>query len=250
MQHETNNRADWDMESQKQAAKTNSPGSIIAAVLISLGVLCGMVVVVGVYVWVCRTYLGEKQNEIGIPAFVGLLGFIAVSAQIIVNVQQWKAMKDALRHGEQWMTCDQSAYLIVSQGHVLASGGDQKAKVTYSIVNAGRTPAYKVRIYHQVEWKTLDFKFTQKDIKQASGGKLGGTTIVGPGCEMSLAPESDEPIPLSVLAEYEKAGKHLFVWGLITYEDIFQRKRWTTFSYFHLGNDSSLTSAVYGNDAN
>src|SRR5687767_13575463 len=70
---------------------------------IVLGATVFIVTGIALIIWTARTHFDPpKDTEVGIPAVIAFLGFVAVLVQIIVNVFQWRSMQDAQRQNKEF----------------------------------------------------------------------------------------------------------------------------------------------------
>lgn len=146
MQNDSQTKVDRNTKANNQQS-----GYFNRGILLSLGVaiFTGLAIaaLVWAYVWVCRTYLGTKADEIGIPGFVGLLGFVAIVAQIVVSTLQWRAMKEAASQTKELFLIGERAYLgIESAAPSVPLAVDRYPEVRIHLLNAGKTPAWNLTI--------------------------------------------------------------------------------------------------------
>jgi hypothetical protein len=131
--------------------------------------------------------------------------------------------------------------------------GDLKFEARPSLVNTGNTPARKVRIMRRKAQilpvplpGNFDFPLPDDDPAQ-------GDAVVGAHLTYILNCIVDDFVPdAEVQAIKEGAGRGLYVWGLVTYEDIFGESHFTQFAQhiYWLPNNTVMGFFIPGhNDA-
>jgi hypothetical protein len=145
--------------------------------------------------------------------------------------QQWQAMQEGLAETRKAMRYGQSAYITVQGIEITQFVVGQPIEVTVIFTNSGITPAYDVNFYSRGGPRSDPFTFSASDIvndafqhgvfSQGILAPHGGTTkqIFG-----SRFPLDEQGIELIRTKPYH-------AWGVVFYQDIFKRDRWTQFCY-------------------
>lgn len=176
-----------------------------------------------------------KQNETIAESTRLIMIFSAVSALVagiyaFFSFGQWRAMQKSLEQAEQSMKYGQAAYLVVEAvrfGGAPHLGG--RIEVTLNVLNAGNTPAYDVQTWSHITYETKDFAFTHEEAKANS--RYPVPIILGPHQSSDIETISADLSHNEEQRRTAARGKFLHFWGLITYRDIFNRKRWTEFCF-------------------
>lgn len=186
-------------------------------------------------------WITDKTTEFFVTSLLSLTVLLVVIGQAYISKRQWYAMQVAIDRTDQMidqnersMMYSQAAYVMVKslifEDYILG----KRPTATVGFHNTGTTPAYDVRIYPNLDYKTSPFSFTHDEAKDMSetGGRedLAYPIILGPNgdCATQMV-FSPDPLTIDLL-ELEKR-EPLHIWGIITYTDIFGRDRWTEFCY-------------------
>jgi hypothetical protein len=140
------------------------------------------------------------------------------------------------------------AYITVQGANygTLTLGGRVVSAITF--VNAGNTPAYDVLIetYIDLRDKPLPDKMPRPNI--ASGGF--SKSIVPPKGTFDISPAMKGAIDQSQLDALNNETKSVYVWGMITYKDIFKQSRWLKFCGTNQLKTDKIIPCSNNNDAN
>jgi hypothetical protein len=163
----------------------------------------------------------------------GAIGYFTLTLKRSTD-KLWDAGERQLRHLENTAERQLRAY-IHTLGKDFLVQGDEHARFVnrFSVVNAGQTPAYKLKIDSVVKIlpRPLPDNFAFDFIPE---GKNRSMMMVGPGRSVghdSLADAilSDEEM-ISIMRS--DSGVRLYSFGTIRYEDCFGHPRFTNFCYF------------------
>jgi hypothetical protein len=149
-----------------------------------------------------------------------------VSKEIAVSA---KAATDSVAALKERTAQQMRAYLAVAVGAAIYQERNKPLKFEGKplLVNSGHTPAYKVSYRAKAEILSIplpkDFAFPLPD-------EVVGGAMLGPQQNATLSAIVDD---FSEDAEVEDIkigkGKCLYIWGIVTYEDIFGEARRTRF---------------------
>jgi len=169
-----------------------------------------------------------EQNQIIADATWWMMIITAVNVCVTiifayVAFGQW-------RHSERSVQVAEAAY-IISHKMGLKKSNEGIHGLEHELKNTGNTPAYDIRIFGHLDYKPMAFIFTQSEaietvVHQPTPSMLGrdevGNNTLG---------FYSETVSID---DYEiKAAQDEFLhyWGVITYQDVFGRKRWMEFCY-------------------
>jgi hypothetical protein len=123
--------------------------------------------------------------------------------------------------------------------------------VLIQIRNTGNTPAYDL-----IHWAQLSFR--EYPLKSPLSGapdlKLATKMPLAPGVITTKTYKLPHPLTDTEIAQLRAGTFAIYLYGGITYEDIFGRRRFTNFRYFHnelsgrIGVSTTMTGAEDGNE--
>jgi hypothetical protein len=167
---------------------------------------------------------------------INLFIFLAIVAQAciywaqrgIMN-RQWEAMQEGLAETRKAMRYSQSAYITVKAIDATKFIVGENIEVAVIFTNNGNTPAYNVDTYSRGGAREEPFSFARDEIKTGFQHGIHSKGILAPDDVMTQVFGTDIPLTISNLARLKRKPYH--AWGVIFYQDIFKRDRWTQFCY-------------------
>jgi hypothetical protein len=253
MTKDEKHNGDGDSINTKQSAFKKWIANYWLTILIGAGATA--VLTIGAYGLIAANPDRANVVVVGILSVVSLIVVIvnAVSTAKMVRVMenqesemtqnrvivkdQHKAMLDALERtdklfdqNERSMQNAQSAYIVVRHVHASSYRLGKPFVIAMDVVNTGNTPAYNVQVFAHLDYQTVPFKFTQAQakknpLKAAHPATIGPNgDVIGTQFVMTQEVTGDD-------LKKEKDSVRVHFWGIITYEDVFGRDRWTEFSH-------------------
>lgn len=114
------------------------------------------------------------------------------------------------------------------------------------VTNSGKTPALKVtplqRMVVSFTKEPLIIRYNQPRTKPSIG-------VLQPNAKLLLETDKTEPFTKEIISRLESGQVTLYVFGIITYEDIFKRSHKTTFCMYMSSDLSSMKICETYNDA-
>jgi hypothetical protein len=174
----------------------------------------------------------------------------AMQGQLIVMNAQEAAMRDALEETRRTVRYSEAAYIAIKDGLLIQFGPNQTTVAKMFYTNAGNTPAYNVRIYgHMNLWERALVPTEHDKLKEGFGGVEISQDLIAPNGERTHTLKSRGALTDQLFQEIQAGRLRFYVWGIITYEDIFNRQRWTTFCSMQIGGGMALFGCGSNNDA-
>jgi hypothetical protein len=160
----------------------------------------------------------------------------------IAAERQAKDVRESLDIGERTIaqmgdTAERQlrAYMTINGGKIFCESryGGWWLEWHPVITNVGQTPAYGVRVYTMADIRPVPLPGDTDLIGELEPGE-GSRSTVGPGGSVFPAANLNGPISDSELEqlkarENRRRGEAFYVWGRVTYRDIFQKERHTNF---------------------
>jgi hypothetical protein len=166
-----------------------------------------------------------------------------------------KNTQDALRASIEASRNDQRAWVGI-MGNVRPGNYTDRlfltfgSRTTFSIPmgNSGKSPALKVRFLSKVDSYRTDIPF-HTNYEQPI--VFHSVTVIQPGAS-TIVPTAPITVPVTQAAIDSVTGGHaiLYLYGIVTYEDIFKRPHRTTFCMYLLPSLDTLASCSTYNEAN
>jgi hypothetical protein len=157
--------------------------------------------------------------------------FLQTSQLVEQNERANEATARSIETAEKTTIYAQRAYITVKSISMTKFIVGEPVEVTIIFVNSGNTPAYKVNTYSRGGPREEPFRFSVAEIKHE--GSQHGTHSKG-----ILAPLGDTTtqvfssgFPLTDDGLKLTKTKPYHAWGVVFYQDIFKRDRWTQFCY-------------------
>jgi hypothetical protein len=117
------------------------------------------------------------------------------------------------------------AYISVPEAYVKYARNGARPDGWIAISNAGQTPAYQVQL--DSETRILDYplitSFTFLTNHHYEIGNLG------PQSKLSPSQIGDEDLPADEFAELKNGQRRIFLYGTITYKDVFKKQHYTNY---------------------
>ncbi len=156
----------------------------------------------------------------------------------------WKA-------GEKHSRRELRAWIFITKAGVHGFVAGHRPSASVEITNMGKSPALDLDI--RMTFETFDWPRTVFTHRPAVGGLSKAS--LGAGGSVDSHGEISEPLEAGTAAEVQCGKKAVFVFGEITYRDVFDYERRTNFRFYFRGNGSAhspnllLTPAEQGNEA-
>jgi hypothetical protein len=157
----------------------------------------------------------------------------------------WRLVKGAERTAERQLR----AYVHISAARAIQVG----AAINYYVEakNFGQTPAYNVRLRYMVKLREV---ISSEPFSLPEGAKASAATLA-PGTPMHDEFTPNQMLGPNQLLAIKSGSKAIYIFGVITYDDIFNTERTTKFRYMLDGevgpsNDGALRICADGNEAN
>ena len=180
--------------------------------------------------------------------FLSLLVLVAIAIQAYIYRRQWEVMErqgnEIERQSKQ--AREHAIHTLRAYVNIRVVAPDFPKQVLMEIVNFGQTPAHNVQFAHTIAVKPF------QETPEATPESIDW---VIPGVPLAPTMSIEKPLPLGKISEADMAKLHdpqyrLFIWGVIRYEDVFYKTRYTRFSAFHIPQTKRLGTCPRGNDAN
>ena len=137
------------------------------------------------------------------------------------------ASENSIKATEDAMRLDQRAWVSVK-----GIGGvpqlNQPWDVNVFFINTGKTPAKNTRLSCKVEPRKAEKDVSFKEVPYASTGSLMPPGDIGTFCGLHPIPEG-EKITQDALDTLSRHEITIFVFGSVSYEDVFDKPHWMTF---------------------
>ena len=170
--------------------------------------------------------------------------------QLQIMESQEQAMRDALEETRRTVRYSEAAYIAIKDGLLIQFGPNQITVAKLWYTNAGNTPAYNVRLYGHLNLAERFLVPVEHDkLKEGYDGLEMSQDLVAPNGERTHTIASRGPLTEPLFQEIKAGRFRFYVWGIITYEDIFGRQRWTTFCSMQVGDGTALYGCGSNNDA-
>jgi hypothetical protein len=183
----------------------------------------------------------------GVTAWGIIFTLFVIAEQTRQTALAAAATRDSVDHGLNTSKRKQRAYLTVIIGGAVyqerrseAKGGDLKFECRPLLVNTGKTPARKLKFKARA---AIFPSPLPKETHLPEGFDDGvGDSILGPNQSANLSAIVDGFCADGEVAEVKSGSERraLYVWGLVTYEDIFGDAHFTRFCqhiYWDLKNN-------------
>jgi len=197
-----------------------------------------------------QAYWEQRQFRVQrLIAYAGVLGLIVYGLQLWEMRKSTDAATNAALSAKEGLTIarasvqlEQRAWVAVVVEHPIPEVG-KIFKVTVVAKNTGKTFARKFKLFTVFQKVNKDdpVKFVYGKWGEGTAPSGGSLSLLAPGGEyrttgievdMRFDPDSTalpEPVTQDQLDEMRKGGYSLFVYGKLTYTDIFNCEHWTTF---------------------
>lgn len=150
---------------------------------------------------------------------------------------------------QQNIILDQRAWVGPVAARIVTLKENSLAKFTIEFRNSGKTPALKLETNVGVAAYLSSDKFVPRyDVRSSS--TQNSISVIQPTEVFESSPESGAVVSGRILADIKTGRVAYYVFGRITYEDIFQQKRFTHFCFYIKPDLTGLSSCNTYNDAN
>lgn len=140
------------------------------------------------------------------------------------------------------------AYLSIAGVTPTALLPGKKFEATVQFVNVGKTPAYQV--HHVKGYKLGGTGIYEHEINEAKKREEFRDFAMGMSIPSSFIIETENPITQEESDEIMKGKKAWYVFGRITYTDIFREKHFTRYCFVFIPSKGTFESYHRYNDAN
>jgi hypothetical protein len=176
-----------------------------------------------------------------------MTGSLAVSADAAqAAAASAEASKEAVEHAKESAQTELRAYVGLHEAKLtkLTAGGH--AKVLLQFKNSGRTPAHKVTAWTKYKYDAVPEGIARKSLKPTSRSSIGPDGVISRVVELERALTSAD------LRLIRAGGAAIYVYGEVTYEDVFGQPHTTPFNLIHGAECAAgeLLVCETGNDAN
>lgn len=136
------------------------------------------------------------------------------------------------------------AYIGLDSAKIKNVSAGKRPAFLLQFKNAGRTPARNV-----VLWSTYKYDGVPETIARSPGASTSNSTV-SPDGVIGGPQELSRPLSAAEVAAIRAGKAALYVFGEVTYEDIFGVTRYTRFNLIHGGAEAgALMVCATGNDA-
>jgi membrane protein implicated in regulation of membrane protease activity len=217
----------------------------LRGILLGGGVLLVVLLLISVFL----PNLSERVKFFTVNA-LSLLVLLVIAVQTYIYRRQWEvierqekvmqeqseamkgqleAMRESLTETRKSMRYSQAAYITVKAIDATTFIVGEKIEVTIIFTNDGNTPAYNVDTYSRGGGRKEPFSFARDEIKTDFPHGVPSKGILAPHDVVTQVFGTDMRLTTSDLARMRRTPYH--AWGVVFYQDIFKRDRWTQFSY-------------------
>lgn len=185
-----------------------------------------------------QTLIGQQQEALGYARRN------AESAEKSVSATQ-----RGVDISEQSMRFGEAAYMVVQGANVSEFQIGQPVQTIVTFLNAGNTPAYKVDIWANIDFRDAPVPAPMPPLKKSKGEESKG--IVAPKGIINQSSSIENFVMTEdALKTINQQRFRLYIWGRARYEDIFNRYRWTTFCMVHKLGTRNFDVCPNNNEAN
>lgn len=173
---------------------------------------------------------------------------VAIVFQAFIYHKQWKAMQCGLSDTRKAVQYSETAYVAVKDASLTQFEVGKKIAAGLTFVNAGNTPAYNERSYCYIELRDKPLPPNLTDFQDI--GEEPSMHIIPPngGVRHQLV-ETEVVLTDQMRGLVEQGRYQTYVWGIVTYEDIFGREHWTKFCLVQYKNSARLDGCGNNNEA-
>lgn len=171
----------------------------------------------------------------------------AMQGQLSAMQDQANTLRETLRIGQQSETA------LVTVGGVTA--GELKTgqipEVTVMFVNTGKTVANNLSIGGGANFsiKIHPLPIPRDATTAQIRASEGSITSLAPQGTLDIVMPYSQPFNEEIIRAYDGKTFKWYIWGVVRYEDILGKKRWTNFCYVHRFGTLQFTACGQHNDA-
>ncbi|HEV8427563.1 MAG TPA: hypothetical protein VGQ41_06595 [Pyrinomonadaceae bacterium] len=233
---------------QGQENNNNSERGLWIIIGVGAVLLVAVVVIGGVFIDTGRVrFITEFSLTVLLAALVAVQAYIYRKQWEVMGQQRVEIEKQAGYMLESLKsTREHTIHTLRAYVNIRLVVPDFPKQILMEIVNFGQTPAHNVQFAHMIAVKPF------QEIPEASPESVDW---VIPGVPLAPTMSIEKPLLLGKISEADMAKLHdpqyrLFVWGVIRYEDVFYKTRYTRFSAFYVPLTRKIGTCSKGNDAN
>ncbi|MCC7259450.1 MAG: hypothetical protein IT567_00285 [Alphaproteobacteria bacterium] len=168
-----------------------------------------------------ESFISELNAEEIIAVFTVIIG--------VATVFLWKATRDLVKGAEITSERQLRAYVSIQPIGIFNFGEVQPIEITYSLHNAGQTPATKVRVFSGMFALPYPQDFDFPKINEAM---IASSTTLFPAAAHKGYTVNSHALPVDqVKAILDGTKLRLFFVGIIKYVDIFNKEHITKFCF-------------------
>lgn len=224
----------------------------------------------------------DKPRSQGVPnwmvIFIGLI-FLVTCVYSIFSYGQWTSMDKALLETRRNRELEYRAYVVVKSAQLISEPANPAiGNVFVTAVNTGRTPGLNGKVLTEMKFQenpppestvlnppdqtpSRTIFAPQIEIVKAAGSLPTDEARKIREAEAQALPTDDRPkraaipaptvTPKSTPAPFVYQGnKKIYVYGILTYDDIFGNHRWTKFCFVNTPGTSLWWHCQTFNDSN
>lgn len=170
--------------------------------------------------------------------------FIQALALIITIAVMVRTARRQLR---AYMTIKHAGILLIPQSDDDKKDGHRSIVVDITIQNSGQTPAYKTNAWFKIQLLDLPADSASLDTTPAPRDQWS-SAVVGASETLSMGTKGPVTMNTENFNAVRAQKKGIFVWGVVTYRDIFKKERITNFrmmngSFTHAGDGGAWALA-------
>jgi hypothetical protein len=159
------------------------------------------------------------------------------------------AARDAVKLADRTAERQLRAYVGVTEPLIQNVGVNQVPNVTFRIRNYGRTPARKVRYWAEFEIGAYPLKMPLN-----MGEPAPQALIINPQDGFKPNLQRQAPLNGQQAINIQAGSERMYLWGIITYEDVFEHPRTTKFRMMYggpqiIGSGNIMALAEEGSEA-
>ena len=195
-----------------------------------------------------------QRTQFFITSAVGLATLFVIIVQAAIYRKQWDAMEKSTKAAEKALVYSQRAYVTLTLKEIQHNPGHALGSAIVTIQNHGNTPANAVIF----EW-SLGFRrdppagcaFEEgAEMKEEIPQHVEKLGVVSPAQSIERTFHYDAPTNNPLYSDfYEHRNVKFYIWGRVTYTDVFRDARKSRFAFEHAAksppNPCSLGNEAY-----
>ncbi|MFL6333249.1 MAG: hypothetical protein ACJ754_07915 [Pyrinomonadaceae bacterium] len=183
---------------------------------------------------ISKPYSRIETTNIALSLIFSFAIVVFTAFSTYYSSKQWEGLQQSLTDARETRELENRSYLFVKGANVggeLKEGGRVAALLTFA--NAGQSPAQNVSVWVNVDFKNSPVPepmpmFPDDATQEPSYG------VVGPQGEMNITSYYKGVLTADKVGLINQRAETLYAWGIIEYDDIFQKRRKTEFCLRHV----------------